>query len=353
MEPRARLGGRPAARGRRRVRVRAAHAPRVAGAGLLRVPRAVHPLAARLARGRRRRRVPAQRRLRGGRRRPVGLPAGRVRPAVHRRSSRRLAGLPRRAPGSRRARRAVRGPAPELGQCPEQAAARRGSGRGAAAGAVRPAREAEARVRHRPARGGEGPQRRPQERRAGDWRPGQRQERHRAVAHGRAGTAWPHGGPRDGLPVVHPDPAQGRRRPVPRHPAAVQVLQRLHGRRPQRPRRARPRRGPPHPGDVRQPVDAQGAAQREPPAARRADRRCPGAGVPAGRAPGGAAGRAGHGPRHRVAREVPRAGGAPRRPRRAVPLRRQLAVRRVGAAPARPGAGRARRVERATTRSRC
>ena len=131
--------------------------------------------------------------------------------------------------------------------------------------------------------------------------------------------------------------ARGRsRRPCARWPVPaaaraedVQVLQPVHDGRAQQPRRARPRRGAPHPADLRRPVH-EGRAADGPRAGRRADRCRPRAGVPAGRAPGRAARRDGLARRHHCARRAPRARGHDRPAGGAVPLRRQPRVRRSG-----------------------
>ena len=271
----------------------------------------------------RRRRVPAQRHRRSASAALLQLSAGRARSALHRAASRRVPGLPREP-----------ALAPNAARRTPTALLRRRSRRASSCSPSRPRRSASAsssccstssgsrttwcctRWRRRDGR--------PQERRRRHRRPGQRQERHRAVAARRAVPAGSDGRARDRVAVVHPDPAQGRRRTGSRGSQTlfkyfnsswtlstngldVLIADEAHRIRETSVNRYTP--GPQH---------RTGRA-----AGRRAARRRPGAGVPAGRAPGRAAGRDGHRRGHREARPRARARGPPRRPRRPVPLRRQ------------------------------
>ena len=133
------------------------------------------------------------------------------------------------------------------------------------------------------------------------------------------------------------DAAEGRRQGLHRGAEPVQVLQQLHGRRPQRPGRADPRRGAPDPGDVGQPVHARRASRTGRP---QVDELIAAARVPVFLLDEHQVVRPGEiGHRRTTSRRTPRALGLAvheDRPRRPVPLRRQRGVRGLGAAAARP-----------------
>ena len=164
---------------------------------------------------------------------------------------------------------------------------------------------------------------------------------------GRTGAA------RDRVAVVHPDPAQGRRRSGTAGAEDVPVLQLVHGRRAQRPRRPDPRRGAPDPRDLGLALDA-GRAPDRTAADRGADRRRPGAGVPARRVPGGPPGRAGHRRGHREARRrarTPRREASTSTPSSVAAARRSTSSGSSGCSASSP-AGRSRGPATRTSRSR-
>ena len=211
MESRRALRGQRLPDPHRAVRPPPGHPPRAPGPRLLRLPARLHHRPRRRPADPRRRGLPAQRhgRRRGG---PLPPPRRRPGPGLHRAAPRRVPGLPpvraslraragRRTPTTCSASRIA--PSKQL-----LALAARG---GPAAGDVRAARRAARRLQLRAPRGGAGPAEQHEDGRDRLRRPRQREERHRAVAAGRAVPPGPRRAPRHRLSLVHPDPAQGRR----------------------------------------------------------------------------------------------------------------------------------------------